>query len=502
MSSKYLAPLWSLAPKFVKDESTNEYKWTEQRSVSEPSASQNTIKINLDDTNSYMLFSDAVIELNMEVTATDAISEEAGVCIPNAWNCFDEVRLMMNNKLIQTMPTPGILHHMLMTQKVSKDYANSVAEKEIFYPIGKKDFEGLEPIYGVNGGAKLTDAQILAQNPVLLNAGQTAIANAAGDKYFLPLNDHRAPTQQEFEVQGDDTHDLTGRTRRNPEYDPYYDAGTSRIVENGGKLSCWLPVREIFPLLEHAFRRVQRGSRFELQFQKASNMGSVFRAAVDVPGLTFTFGKVSLWIPRLNPSLESTASIESQIATMSVLSEPYEKHEILQHTFNSGVGVAENRLRLTTQSSRPTRLFVGFQKVVQRTDTKRNPVQFEGLDLEYMQARINMEPFPVESYKTDDKRGLIRMLSDIHSIHGKDGDFENGSVVDYSSFANGAHRVYVFDLTQMDNTPFKKANTVAVEIRYRLKNEVGEDYTVWSCIVSEGMLESNLLNGKILITQS
>jgi hypothetical protein len=525
MSSEYLAPVWDLSPKFLQDNSTNEFKWTEQRSTSEPSTSQDTIKINLDDTNSYMLFSKAMVEVNFTVSSTTPLTEADGVSIPNAFGLFDEVRLQMNNKLIQTIPFPGMLHHMVQQQAVSKDYADSVSETSLFFPIKKRDFRGLPaipaPLTGATVASTITAQQVIDHNT--LPQPRDTIATTNGSLIWFPIHDSSAALQSEYLSDGTNL-TTTGRVRKNPDYDEYYEKSALRVLENGRVLSCWLPLCEIYPLLKHSFSHVMRGSRFELQFNKATEMNSVFHCKKAVPGLTFAFTKVSLWVPRLNPSLESEAQIEAQIASMPELSNPYEKCEIIQHTFGGAVGTAENRVRLTTQSARPLRMYVGFQKAAQRaglsgtpgTVQPRNPVQFEGLNLETIGVRINGEPYPVETYATNSKLGLIRMLHDIHYSNGKVHDYENGSVVDYDSFANGAQRVYMFDLTQLDDGPFKRANTMDLEIRYRLSNAVQEvpagsvlntaaqnvDYTVWAVVVSEGVLNSSQLNGKMLITQA
>lgn len=531
MSSEYLAPLWDLSAKYVKDESTSEYRFSEYRATNDLEKQQSTIKVQVDDTASYMLYSKAMVEVNFTVEGT--FDSDEGVSLPNGWLLFDNVRLQLNNKAIHSVSDPGILHHMTNALAVSKDYASSVSEQQLFYPIKKKDWQGLPVIpeipvavYGTAvANAALTVQAIVDHNRAAGFTEYSATAQAGnptvladGLKVFLPLHDHSAAIQTEWIKSGGAAAvwGPTGRVRCNADFDPYYASSVKRIMENNKKVSCWLPLCELFPILKNAFNRVQRGSRFELQFEKAKNIPAVFFSKVNVANLAFTFTKVSLWVPMLMPSLESEVFIESQISNIGKLEEPYEKLELREQTLEGSLGVVANHIRLLTQTARPLRVYIGLQKVAQRTDLLRNPVQFEALNLENLSIRLNSKYFPVQPYEVNDKNGLPRMLYDVQSINGKMFDYENGSVIDYDSFANGAHRIYCLDLTQMEQTAFVRANTMDLEVRYKLSLPVEEvpagsaagtpaapvQYTLFAAVASEGVIESKMLTGTMAVVQA
>lgn len=492
MSGQYLAPVWDLSSKYVRDDSTSEFRWIEQRSTND--ATDSNIRIRIDDNSSYLLLSEACVEVDFEISATGAIASSDGVMIPNAFSMFDSARLMLNDQLVQDINLPGVVHHMVHQHVYSKDYADTIADNQMFYPLKKLDH-----------GAVARSA------PVYNSAHVAGYATNATD-YPFPVNDPTVELQYYLTANtGDNLYDLpaTPRMQRNPKWDEIYARAVKRIADSisAGVAYCsvMLPLREIFPILGHAFNRVNRGSKIELQLNKTNTMERVFYTATAPAGLTFTIRKASVWVPRLSPELESSAQIEAQIATNQALVEPFEKYEIYQKTAQVAADTTEQRLRLTTQTSRVLRIYVGLQLDTQTSSLLRNPLQFDSQNLAYLEARVNNTKFPAESYLVNNtgtaRQGLVRMLRDSHAVSGKTFDHENGACIDFEGFVNGAQRIYVLDLTQMDNTPFKKVGISDLEIRYALSSATTGTYTVNCIVVSEGESKTSMLQGKMLYTQ-
>lgn len=510
MTTQLTSSLWSLQPRYIEDDSTEEWRAIEYRSVADPRSDQN-IKIRIDDSNSYFLPSEATLAVDFRVKTTNALTDADLLCIPNGWALFDDAKLFVNEKLIHSTVNPQTIHHMVCSHMFSSDYARSVGDSQMFYPIEKKD------------------STTKVQRPPVMTAGQSVntilradYANIVDGTYWFPINDPSVPQQELLTVGAGGNgaqcqFSTTGQYRPNPDYDPVRMRAVQRLLDNKvsgvNEYACnvHLPLHEIWPVLKQVFGRVNRGSKIEVQLTQSRSNARTFYvpltgtgAGATPAGLTLQIDRCSLWLPRLQPSLEASAVIEKQIATFKELREMYEKYDMYTTT---GIAAAttENRIRLATQTSRIIRLYVGLQLDAQMSDLYRNSVQFESMNLEWIECRVNGVKYPTETYMVSNEatmnQGLIRMIRDVYRSNGKMGDYENGSVITYDGFAKGAQRVYMLDLTNMDQSPFKKSSVSDLEVRYKLSSTAPGVYSVYVVAVSEGELTSSLLNGKILPTQ-
>lgn len=507
----YKQPLWDItSPRFLRDESTNEYRWRETRTEGQTRGAS-TLRVKVDDTSNFLLFSEALLQVDFEVSATSLTSSEV-VALPNAWSLFKSGQIMFNGKQICQNNYLAQISHMMNLQKYSRDYASSIGDTQMFYPIAKKALE--DPISLACAGTQwVKQTSTTAIN--VADYGLTGIAN--NDVVWLPRNDPSA----EFQVRHvaslvgatvvlTATADATTQSgiRRNPIYDAGFAQSRKRllgnVVANKSVCSVMLPLKEIFPVLGMAFDRINRGVRFELELLKNDLIPSVFFAPSNPPGLTFDIVRCSVWVPVLFPSLESQTMVESQIATAGSLIEPYEQYDLNAYPVNTMT--AEQNIRLAIQKSRVSRIIVAFQLQTQTSDVRLNSLQFDDPGkLGKLELRVNGVQFPMETYNTNSdvgsRQGLVRMLRDVYHSNNKTYDYDNGSLVDFESFVNGSHRVYMLDATFMNQDPFRKQSVSDVELRFT-HGEAGVPIIVYTLMVSEAELKTSLLKGQMVQTQT
>jgi hypothetical protein len=487
--SQYLEPLWDVRPKYVEDRSTKTYTWLENQSSTDLSSGNNdtnTIKIHINDIDSWMLFSQAHLQLDVTVSADSALTAADGVAILNGFGILKDMNLYLNQKNIDECNHPDIQHHMVHLHKQSRNYADTVGQLSFFYPAGKKDFGGVDPKELVVGAAK--------------SAPQDG---AAGTTYLTPVNNAETPSLLRVKVdQAGSNYESDYAIAENPSYDPVLVKARKRIMDNGGKITLWLPLREIFPVLEHALDRVNKGSRFELQFNKQSNYSELFYTAKAVAGLKASITKASVWVPRLVPNIEAETRIMKQLSETSVVRDMYNTYETQENPFEATS--TSNTVRLQVSTSRPTMVYVGFMLKAQRDNNNRHPLQFEGLNLDYIEARVNSRSYPLETYTTGltAKNGLPRQIMDIYHANGKSFEYDDGAIVDYESFANGAHRVYALNMSEMEDDVFKRNGNVDLQIRFELSGNASGAYTMYSTVVTQRELSSQVLESQLKITQS
>ena len=525
----YKQPLWDIvSPRYLKDESTNEYRWRETRTEGQTSGAT-TLRVKIDDTSNFMLFSESLLQVDFEVSATE-LNKTKPIALPNAWSLFRGAQIMFNGKQVAQTSNPAVISHMSSLHKYSRDYTESVADTEMFYPIAKKD---LEPSLTTALGVPIANTagnryMPVEANGALINLVDTSLTGVtAGTFIWLPRNDPSAETQVLFKfgvialdggglpvsapVTRGDVSDLSALNpslyRRNPNYDPDFARSKARLLENvaANKSVCsvMLPLRVVFPVMSQVFDRANRGVRFELELLKNTEIASVFYAPDSTVNLAFDIKRCSVWCPVLFPSLEAQTLIESQIATTGMLTEPYEQCEINSYPLISST--AEQNVRLAVQKSRVSKILVAFQLQEQVTNIRRNPLQFDDPGvLAKLELRVNGAQYPLEQYTTNSevgsRQGLVRMLRDVFHSNNKSYDYENGGLLTYDSFVSGAHRVYMLDATFMNQDPFRKSSVSDIELRFTHRT-AGVAFTVHALMVSEAEMKTTMLKGQMVQSQ-
>ena len=526
--SAYLAPVWDLlAPRVIDEESTDEYREIETRSLNDPQ-NDSTITIKLDDNSSFLLMSEARLQVDFRVSATAVLTESDGVCIPNGWGLFSSAKCLVENTLVGDTQDPAVYHHMIASHTYSPDYAKSVADEQFFYPIKKLDKNSL----GVGKADGTITPAVFARATLSGNAQALPPLTVAGTitnypaitadgNYWFPLDDPTAELQYKVVVSNfaSPNFDLTVAevgtshpyvVRKNPNYDESYMRGVRRILNgvqtlatDGCLCSVSLPLRELWPILRDVYSRVSRGSRFEIELKKEQTIERMFYTAKPVAGLAFTILRCSMWVPKLIPSLGTLASVESQIASTPMLQEMYESYYLNPTRGQSSSDTT--RIRMTNNNSRITKILVAFQPDTCRSVLYRNPLQFEDVNLDQLSIKVNGITYPQENYVVNlissGKQGLIRMMRDVHASTGKTFAYANGSLIDFESFVQGAQRIYMLDLTNMPQTPFRKQSISDVEISYKLSGAPGYTYTVYGLVCSTKENKTDMLKGKTVSSQ-
>jgi hypothetical protein len=489
-------PVWNiLEPLTVEDKSTKSYEWVEIRPSTSEDASASNHKIILQDLESWHRFSQAKLECHFSVQKTingganANLTTANGVSLANGWGLFNDIKLLMSGSQIADAANPGDLHMLTHLPNYSKDYAESVGSNQMFYPLNKR-VNGAAPfIY--NGGANLGN---IATHPLY---------DAADDASLLWVNYNSMSEPMQYEVLVNTTSTsvtATGRVRRNEHYDEAHVKSLDRL-NSSATVRMFLPLSEIFPVLSQCFDRAIRGARFELQVGKKINsrLPTAFYANNSEAG-TFAFSnlnisRISVWLPRLQPSLATEARVQQMLAANSNIACLYEHPQLYQDDIAS---LALNgRVRLATESSKVLRMYVAFQYASRKTETDEYPFEYESLGVDRLQARVNGVQVPSEEYVTSEH--MPRILHDVHAIAGKQSDYENGSMIDFDSFNAGPNRIYTIDLTHQSDSIYKNKNVSDIELRYTMSSAPSAAYTVYTVIVTERNLSIDVLNNKMKI---
>lgn len=502
-------PMWSItSPLSVVDNSTQEYAWTEYRPTTNESATQGNFRVVMNDMENWHRFSEAQLECHFKVykdvagTRTNLEADD-GVSMPNGFGIWKNIKLLLNKQHLADSPDLADVTTIKNLVNYSQDYAKSVGSNQHFYPMsvsGINEWRNPSPVSsainvfawdGVSGNSSGGN----------YNTHRDYVAGA-DQNVWNPIN-HTSPIQEQLGVTFDGTnYDIvkTGKIRENPDYDPNYGKSVDKL-DLSQTVTVMLPLKELFPVLGQCFDRVHRASRFELSLDQETDLNKICYVANETNDFTLhsvDITRVSLWVPRVLPSLSTQAMLQKTLASNDTITCKYEHSHLYSETDINNT-TTSNRIRLATESAKIVRMFVVFMLKSRKEFPKEYPFQYEDLGVKRLEARINGIQLPGEQYEVD--RHLPRVLHELHGLSMKNRDYENGSLIDFKAFNEGPMRIYGIDVSKQSESIYKTKNVSDSEIRYELSGNTSDNYNVLTLMETERELKLEILEGKLSVLQ-
>ena len=471
------SPVWEVSEPNTKiDNSTIEKEWQEIRENRSDLSGVNTMTLYTTDREAYYLPSEAMVEVNCEVLKADGSTvlsdTDYTALIGNGFGLFEQISLKLDEQKIAQVDKPGVAHHLKSLVEYSKDYADSVAEKQWFYPDDAP--EG---------------------NDIAVDTSRFVGVGGTGPAGYYPTGQFH---EVQYNVSGATGGALSGTVtapsiRKNPDFNSAFKKRVERCWHSNGRLGVnqiFLPMAEIFPILAQ-YGRVLKGSRLQMDFQKIQNTPEAFFG--DNTGSMNPIVKIhsmAMWLPRLRPSLEVRAKLDRQLASNSKIELAYEH---LQHYYdvNRANATGEHRFRVVSEMARPLRALVAIRKATRKSTYDENSLQFDIGNITSIQMRVNGRQFPEESYDVSGTKGHARILHDLHQLGQKDADLENGSLLNYKNWKE-QYPIFGFDLSHLPQDAFQSKSIADLEVR--ITGDAGANYDVHVVLVSERKLSIDLVS--------
>ena len=485
----YLEPIWQIHDheKYLPDNSIAKREWKRYLAPAGNLTGQDRVRLTFHDEAPFVNLSETMIELHFNVKKSStaastpvALDETDGVMLPDGWLLMENVDLSVNHELVRKQKDPGIQHYMSAVTKYSEDY-QTVADKASFHPLKVMDTAG--------------EAEYYYATTVTYDTGHPEHVETDGNIVKYPWLSHTPNVLAKYKY--DDTIDgyVPNGRAENPWYSEEFAKSNRRLHESDVVL--YLPLSEAFPEIKQTLAKSLRGSSLEVNFNKNNVLKAFYcnsKAASATAGYTLhlDFTEAALWIPTYEPSQGSQKHVEELLATGSTLTEKY-NHRQLYSKKELPASMTTNTIKLNTDSKNVQKVYVAIQLDIQNESLFRNPVQFEPMNLSSLQVFINGVGYPSAPYVT--ANGSSRFLNDVYDSVGLPKDFENGSIVDADSFDQGPFRIYVFDVSQMNDD--RQIDHVSdVELRYTLSGAVSGTYTIHTLVESIHEMDLKMLGGK------
>jgi hypothetical protein len=269
---------------------------------------------------------------------------------------------------------------------------------------------------------------------------------------------------------------------------------------NTEQMMFWIPLKHIF-LFCRAYNKVTRGIRHRIVLNKYSNARDVLFKAGNYPDMNLNIEGISMWVPRLKPSLEILRMVESKLAS----NDTYQVHFTDLTTFRTNNITAakgiQQTIQLATTTKKIIRCWVAFQKASRvNGDQSTNKRVFDHLLCQAIQVRLNGQIFPLFEYKFDVQddnwkhynRAYTALMNAGFKMHSE----EDGSLITLESFKD-LYPIFYFDLTAQPEDLYKSAKYSELEIRFTLG--LDQNHYAYVCYESERMLTIKGISGSMAI---
>ena len=271
-------------------------------------------------------------------------------------------------------------------------------------------------------------------------------------------------------------------------------ARTTYVKSCAGRVDLLIPLSRFFRFAkhcQHVFRGVQHRLIFTLQDPNALLMKM---------GNNTPLGKVyienAVWvIPKITPSLEKQAEVESTLATSPKISMSWPAVSVFRE---QPPKQREIRVQLASTVHRPQRILIGLQKISRRQNqSQTSPMEFDNMGAEECQVLANSKRFPgLREIKADFSRVggahelYLRFLEACQDGH---------CTIDYETFVT-KYPLWHIDISHHADELFDTSTFPQLSIGMRFREAPVDDFFIYIIVINER--EATLdINEKKMIVQ-
>jgi hypothetical protein len=471
---------------------TEEYEYTEfleaQGGGEDLGPNQNIFRMYNRDVDPYYLFHKGFIRIRGHITADDGTvpanidgnyggnADKSALCNLGQFRLFSKAELKIESTMITKVDNPGMVTLTKLLTRLCNDNLDSQGGLFFFY---KDTGLGLANVY------KYAHLRVSAVPDVAVNFATAQIA-INGDK-GLQIYDNPNYNDGFFK---------RWKLSRNT------TAGTAtpRFVE------LVIPLSYLFDFYDSC-RFPFRGTKHEITLYKDANPNNYIHRTVDATNVKFNLKKMSLWVPRLKPSLTRMAELDAKLASGATQTIAWKDSDYFQSTQLAAATTGYN-WRVTAMQSRPSMIYV-FYQLASRTDgiQTQNKMIFDTMNLRTLEVRVNGHTFPTETLilkqstlltetqSPDYMRAYLMLLESQNKMLIDD----TGMLISYEEFGK-IYNMFVFDLTKMERRVYESISASEIEIRWTLDANADGAYYCFTVIESDKRATLQGSNNKMLIT--
>ena len=465
MSNKQVtSPYLQISEENLEDNSIQEFEYIEYL----PRDSNNMNKdgqhiIETKDEDVFLLPHKAFLEIRGRLQTTADANYAAGAVVSlvnNGWSLFQKAQYQINHKDVeninQYLPQACTIMNTVM---FSDDYSRSTASNMLWFKdTGRGDTTLKQTLEIVADDA----------NPA---AVRTGIRNA-----ITRLNSNS-------------TANLSFTARH-------------AITTGNKQITMMLPLSQIFGFCRD-IDKVFRGVKHSLVLDRATPDQYIMKANGADAG-KFNINHISMWMPKVVPSLSVASSIESKMVQGYIKNLFFEQTQIYKSTFQANITNTTWRIATYPGSETPRHVFIAFQSSEREASQDINNMIFDHANLRRISCRINSTQFPDREFEVDfrtESQNFSRSYMSFLDAVNKYQDTDTGCQLSSSDWA-GLYPIHHFDVSKQ--TERMKNSPADIEIRFALggnfrniANTADVPFNVFAVVLSDRFLQLESMSGRM-----
>lgn len=278
-----------------------------------------------------------------------------------------------------------------------------------------------------------------------------------------------------------------------------------RSITTGNKqITLMLPLSQIFGFCRDV-DKVFRGVKHSLIIDREVPNNYIMRANGVAAG-KFNISHMSLWMPKVKPSLAIETKLDSMLVKGHLKHLYFEQMRVYRTMFQP----TETSMtwRITTQpgTELPRHVFVAFQSSERDNNQEINNLIFDNANLRRISCRINSVQYPEREFEcnfTPENRNYSRLyMSFLESVN-KYEENDTGCQLSAEDWAN-LYPIIHFDVSKHGDRV--KNSSADIEIRFNLggnfrniANNADQPFYVYAVVLSDRYLQLEGLSGRMNI---
>jgi len=278
-----------------------------------------------------------------------------------------------------------------------------------------------------------------------------------------------------------------------------------QMIKSAGKddslnyINMWIPLKHLF-MFCRAYNKVTRGLRHRFVFNKEDSNQILLRSA-GTPDRFLSIKNISVWIPRLKPSLSTLRSIESSLSSGAMNTFNFTDLTCWRSLNITQSAGTQQSVLLSTTTKKIIRVWVAFQTAARvEGGQATNKRVFDNLGTTAIQVRLNGRIYPLYEYKfkyeenewREYNRAYTAFMNSGYKMH----DEVDGSLVTLETYKS-LYPIFYFDLTCQEEDLYTSNKISELEIRYT--NNSAANYYMYVLYESERMLKFQGVNGSLAV---
>ena len=459
--NEVISPYFQISEKNLVDNSTQEFEYIEYL----PRDSNNMNKdgqhiIETRDEDVYLLPHKAFLEIRGKIQTNangNYNNDDIITLVNNGWSLFHSAQYQINNQIIeninQYLPQASTIMNCIM---FSDDYSRSTASNTLWF----KDTG--------NGGNGLITHPVVANDadPAVVRTGvRTLISNLTANLGF---------------------------------------SARQNITTGDKQITLMLPLSQIFGFCKD-IDTVFRGVKHSLVIDRAQPADYIMRANGVAAG-KFNISHISMWMPKVVPSLEVESAVESKLVGGHIRTLYFEQMRVYRRMFQATENNSTWRIATQSGSELPRHVFIVFQSSERESNQEMNNMVFDNGNLRRISCRVNSTQYPEREFECDfttANRNYSRLYMSFLDAVNKYQDTDTGSQLSAEDWAS-LYPVHHFDVSKHNDR--LKNSTADIEIRFTLggnfrnvANAADVPFYVYAVVLSDRYLQLEGLSGRMNI---